>query len=69
MSFICDGCNKPTPNGTPQNKRVIQTRNKTYTKVVEGKYGPKTIVLGRGKETVKEANLCEPCAKALDNLG
>ena len=68
MSFICDGCGKPSPNGTPQTKVATKTRQKTYTKVVEGKYGPKTMVLGQGVEAVEEKNLCVKCAKALDNL-
>ena len=68
MSFRCDGCGKSTPNGTPQNKRVVKTRNKTYTTKVEGRYGQKTIVVGHGVETVKEVNLCKDCATALDKL-
>ena len=68
MSFRCEGCGKPSPKGTPQTKVVTKTRQKTYTKVVEGKYGPKTIVLGQGRETVEEKNLCVSCVEALDNL-
>jgi len=68
MSFICDGCGNPAPNGTKQNKRVIKTRHKVYTRTVETKHGPKEVPVGQGNETVKEANFCEKCVEAVDNL-
>jgi len=68
MSFICDGCGEPAPNGTKQHKRVVKTRDKVYTRTMETKHGLREVVVGLGKETVKEANFCEKCAEAVDNL-
>ncbi len=68
MSFRCEACGKSSPAGTPQTKVITNTRQKTYIKVVEGKYGPKTLVMGQGQETVTEKNLCVKCVETLDKL-
>ena len=52
MSFKCEYCNEPQPNGTSQNRVVVETRNVTY-QTTNG-----TVP---GTEIVKEVNLCFSC--------
>lgn len=52
MSFICEKCKKPTPNGHKANKVVTETRPKTYP---DG---------GEGTEIVHEALFCDECTPA-----
>lgn len=55
--YKCDICNKITKRREKQNKKVIETRNKTY--YYTDKTGKeKTSV---GTEIVKEINLCDEC--------
>ena len=56
--FICQKCNKLTDPGKPQNKIVVETREKEYFE--RNKYG-KLEVIGKGFEIVKEINVCENC--------
>ncbi len=53
MSFKCDDCNEPQPNGTKPNKVVVETRNVTYP-TRDGQ-------TSSGTEIVKEVDLCANC--------
>ena len=55
--FRCEKCGKVTKAGEKQNKKVIRTRNKTYT--YTDKHGNEKT--SKGKEIVKEINICEEC--------
>ena len=54
MSFKCDYCDEPQPNGAKQNKVVIETRDVTYPRTGDGQ-------TPFGTETVKEVDLCAKC--------
>lgn len=56
--FYCQKCNKLSQPGEKPHRKVVETREKVYTR----KKGDKEITLGRGVETVREASLCTPCA-------
>ena len=53
MSFKCDNCSEPQPNGVKPNRVVVETRNVTY-KTRDGQ-------ISSGTEIVKEVNLCGTC--------
>ena len=55
--FRCDTCNKVTKIGEKQNKKVIETRKKTYYYTDQSGNEIKT----EGTEIVKELNLCDEC--------
>jgi len=54
MSFKCDYCNEPQPNGIKPNKVVVETRNVTYPTTKDGQ-------TPSGTEIVKEVDLCANC--------
>jgi len=51
MSFRCSKCKEAQKSGTAPIRVVVEKRDKSY-------FGG-----GLGWEIVREANLCEPCAK------
>ena len=55
--YKCDICNEITKSGEKQNKKIIETRNKTYHFI--DKYGKEKT--SEGTEIVKEINICEKC--------
>lgn len=62
--YKCQKCQQKQPARTPQNKIVIETREKTYTKTITNRETLETKVIheGDGIETVKEIAVCAPCA-------
>jgi hypothetical protein len=56
MSFKCDYCSEPQPNGIKPNKVVVETRNVTY-RTKDGQ-------TPSGTEIVKEVDLCTGCVTA-----
>lgn len=54
--FRCANCKNITPPGTPQEKMVTETREKTYTHQT-GRGTKQT----QGLEIVKEVGVCPPC--------
>ena len=57
--FKCEKCGKTTRAGEKQHKKVVETREKTYTNL--DIYGNKKT--SKGWEIVKEMNICEECSK------
>lgn len=49
MSFICEGCHAPTPNGMKPYRKITQTRTRTYDNG------------GTGWEIVHEGLFCSFC--------
>lgn len=58
MSYRCEVCDVPQPDGTNCNFTVVETRTKTYES-----YNPKTKrgKTTQGKEIVRELKLCKSC--------
>lgn len=54
MSFKCNYCSEPQPNGVKLNKVIIETRNVTYPRKGDGQ-------APTGTEIVKEIDLCGTC--------
>lgn len=65
--FFCNGCQSASKPREEQTKKIVQTREKVYTR--REYYGWNQfdeIVIGKGSEIIKEVNLCVPCAEADD---
>ncbi len=54
MSYKCNYCNEPQPNGVKPNRVVVETRNVAYKMTGDGQ-------TPSGTEIVKEVNLCGKC--------
>ena len=59
--FRCDRCGKTTRPGEKQTKKVVKTRDKTYT--YTDKFEREQTKFKENAEIVKEINLCENCAE------
>lgn len=55
--FKCEQCKNITRSGEKQHKKVIKTRDKIYN--YTDKHGNNRT--SKGKEIVKEINICEKC--------
>ena len=62
MSYRCQGCRKQVTGRAAPNRRVVETREKTYgyRKVFD-----QSIPI-KGKEIAKELLLCPVCAEGVD---
>ncbi len=60
MSFRCFICGDPQEDGVKPVRVALVQRNKVYL-------DEDLNVVGRGKETVIEANLCTECAEAVQS--
>ena len=59
--YRCQSCKKNSKPGEAQNKRVIETRKKTYENHI--RKGKKVITIrSEGSEIVKEVAICSGCA-------
>ncbi len=63
--FKCDKCGKITRPREKQTKKVVKTRDKTYT--YTDKFDRNQIKFKENAEIVKEISLCEDCAKREEN--
>lgn len=61
--FRCDICHKASKSGEKQNKKVIETRDKTYHYI--DKYGKEKT--SEGTEIVKEIKVCDECIKKIED--
>lgn len=67
--FICSSCNKVSESGEKPDKKVLQTRPKTYTTVMKDSRGKIKYdkqrnpieKVSEGFETVRESNVCGKC--------
>lgn len=59
--FYCQACKKLSQPNQKPHRKVVETRDRVYSR----KKGDKEFVVGRGTETVREANLCPPCAEVV----
>lgn len=57
--FKCEICGKATQPREKQYKKMVKTRNKTYSNL--DKY--ERVKTTKGSEIVKEINVCEKCMK------
>lgn len=62
--FKCEICGNITKPNEKQYKKVVETREKTYSYI--DKYGNEKT--STGSEIVKEINICEKCAEE-ENYG
>lgn len=65
MSYRCEtpGCDVVVPPGHPAMRKVTVTRHKVYTETRYDKWGnPRQVVLGQGRETAEELQICHLCA-------
>lgn len=59
--FKCDICHKTTKSSEKQNKKVVETRDKTYHYV--DKNGKEKT--SQGTEIVKEIKVCDECMEKI----
>ena len=57
--FRCEKCKRITDPREPMTKKVVQTKDRIYTRI-DKKTGERKEV-GRGFEIVKEIKLCKEC--------
>jgi len=60
--YRCDKCDALVPAGSPAMREVVETRPKKYTKTFTERGRERTVVIGKGHETVSELKLCHKCA-------
>lgn len=62
--YKCQSCKGQSKAGEGQNKRIIETRRKTYENVV--RRGKKSFTIkSEGSEIVREVAICTPCVSKL----
>ena len=66
--YNCDVCGVTSKAGEKAIKRVMQDRPVVYTETYEIRGREIEREIGRGREIVREAMLCEECAAMVDKV-
>lgn len=59
--YKCQQCGKQSKNGDKLNRKVIETRSKTYTNSIKIDKKKTIEKVSEGHETVKELSVCGDC--------